>query len=266
MAIPPLNSEAGDKDSSSTGFITGREREKCEEEMRGGRGGCRSWSKTKICCITCCGCFTLIIIVIISLISSVLLQPTLEIHAAEWESKLDLDSNLNINIDGSYMLMAYDDNYEPYLKSLGIPSFVVPLILRASETINVTVTETGATMTTETAWKTQELTFEWNSLWNMTYGRNMGVMWSNCTRETQNTILCTSEEREKGWFLTSKLIFSELGMVNERFFANQNIYAKKYYQRLGAGTTEQVWTTEMVEEVDIFEGNDLDEDGWDDWD
>ena len=48
------------------------------------------------------------------------------------------------------MLMAYDDNYEPYLKSLGIPSFVVPLILRASETINVTVTETGATMTTET--------------------------------------------------------------------------------------------------------------------
>ena len=95
--------------------------------------------------------------------------------------------------------------------------------------------------------------------------------------------LLRSEEREKGWFLTSKLIFSELGMVNERFFANQNICkyrpphtasrkseyfqdAKKYYQRLGAGTTEQVWTTEMVEEVDIFEGNDLDEDGWDDWD
>ena len=73
------------------------------------------------------------------------------------------------------------------------------------------------------AWKTQEISFEWKSLWNMTYGRNMGVMWSNCTRESQNVIFCTSEEREKGWLLTSKLIFSELGMVNERFFANKNI-------------------------------------------
>ena len=73
------------------------------------------------------------------------------------------------------------------------------------------------------AWKTQEISFEWNSVWNMTYGRNMGVMWSNCTRESQNVIFCTSEEREKGWLLTSKLIFSELGMVNERFFANKNI-------------------------------------------
>merc|ERR1712154_625563 len=121
-------------------------------------------------------------------------------------------------------------------------------------------------MITETAWKTQELKFEWNSLWNMTYGRNMGGMWSNCTRETQNIISCTSEEREKGWFLTSKLIFSELGMVNERFFANQNIHAKKYYQRLGAEATQQTWTTEMVEEVDIFEGGDVEDDEWDNWD
>ena len=48
------------------------------------------------------------------------------------------------------MLKAYDENYEPYLRSMGIPSFVIPLILRASETINVTVTEKGATMITET--------------------------------------------------------------------------------------------------------------------
>ena len=45
----------------------------------------------------------------------------------------------------------------------------------------------------------------------------------NMSRESQNVIFCTSEEREKGWLLTSKLIFSELGMVNERFFANKNI-------------------------------------------
>ena len=31
------------------------------------------------------------------------------------------------------------------------------------------------------------------------------------------------EEREKGWDLTSKLIFSENGLVNEREFLTQNI-------------------------------------------
>ena len=31
------------------------------------------------------------------------------------------------------------------------------------------------------------------------------------------------EEREKGWDLTSKLIFSESGLVNEREFLTQNI-------------------------------------------
>ena len=31
------------------------------------------------------------------------------------------------------------------------------------------------------------------------------------------------EEREKGWDLTSKLIFSASGLVNEREFLTQNI-------------------------------------------
>ena len=33
----------------------------------------------------------------------------------------------------------------------------------------------------------------------------------------------SSEEREKGWFLTSRMTFSELGMINERHFINQDI-------------------------------------------
>ena len=47
-------------------------------------------------------------------------------------------------------MKAFDEHYEPYLKSLGIPGFVVPIILRASETITVAATEKGATMTTQT--------------------------------------------------------------------------------------------------------------------
>ena len=30
-------------------------------------------------------------------------------------------------------------------------------------------------------------------MWNMTYGRNDGIMWNNCTRESQNSIFCRSE-------------------------------------------------------------------------
>ena len=47
-------------------------------------------------------------------------------------------------------MKAFDENYEPYLKSLGIPGFVVPIILRTSETITVIATEEGATVITET--------------------------------------------------------------------------------------------------------------------
>ena len=41
------------------------------------------------------------------------------------------------------------------------------------------------------------------------------------------------EEREKGWDLTSKLIFSASGLVNEREFLTQNIseYSNSEYMR-----------------------------------
>ena len=103
-------------------------------------------------------------------------------------------------------MKAFDENYEPYLRSLGIPGFVVPIILRASERITVIATDKGATMITETGeaelfwvrgaltwflgWKTQEFSYEWNRVWNMTYGRNDGIMWNNCTRESPNVIFC----------------------------------------------------------------------------
>ena len=50
----------GDKDCSSTGFITGRSVDKSQYEGRG--GCCRTWSKTKICCVSCSGCFAVILI------------------------------------------------------------------------------------------------------------------------------------------------------------------------------------------------------------
>jgi len=247
-----------DKDCPKTGFISVRSKEKSDYEARG--CCCARWSKTKICGVTFLGCVVVTLIVIGCVVGSFFLQPTLEGNAEEWEDKLFRERNLNrnISIDGTYTLVAFDEHYEPYLYSLGVPSFAVPLILRSSETLKFTTTEKGASMVTETVWKTQEVSYEWNRVWNMTYGRNSGVMWNNCTRERQNVISCSSEEREKGWFLTSRMTFSELGMINERHFINQDIAAKKFYEKAVGDVIQQ----EIVEEVDIFTEEEEDED-WD---
>lgn len=249
--------EAG-KDCPQTGFITGRSVEKAEYEA--GSCCCARWSKKKICGVTYLGCVVVTLIVIGSLVGSFLLKPTLEGNAEEWEGKLFQGRNLNsnINIDGSYTLKAFDENYEPYLRSLGIPGFVVPIILRASERITVIATDKGATMITETGWKTQEFSYEWNRVWNMTYGRNDGIMWNNCTRESPNVIFCSSEERDKQWFLTSRMTFSDLGMVNERHFLNENISAKKFYEKEAEDAIN-----DEVEEVDLFDDEDDEEFGSD---
>jgi hypothetical protein len=36
---------------------------------------------------------------------------------------------LQIDPDGTYVLMSYDDQYSEYLKAMGIPFFVIPIIL-----------------------------------------------------------------------------------------------------------------------------------------
>merc|ERR1719348_2015248 len=99
----------------------------------------------------------------------------------------------------------------------------------------------------------------YDSQWNMTYGRGMGVMWNFCKRLEQNVIFCESEEREKGWRISSKMIFYELGMINERVFKNTNIEAKKYYKRQGVEIDMEPEMT--TEEVDFF----VDEDEEDEW-
>jgi hypothetical protein len=38
----------------------------------------------------------------------------------------------------SYLLVSYDEHYSDYLKGLGIPFFVIPLILGSKETVTIT--------------------------------------------------------------------------------------------------------------------------------
>jgi len=200
---------------------------------------CFGWSKKKICCCCCTSLVFLIAagVTIIYLLLFVFKHGDKSADAAKWEAeliggKMAAESS-EVTMDGTFTLQSYDDQYEGYLKALGIPWYVVPLILASSETLRVTVSEDRANVTTETAWATREMSFEFGSEFNMTYGRNSGTLWNVCKLETQTVWSCRSEEREKGWELLSKMIFSEKGIVNERTFVLEtgDIVAKKYYKR-----------------------------------
>jgi len=203
------------------------------DDMKTNTGGCcHPWSKKKICCVSC-SVFSLVVsIVIVGLVLSVYLKPSLTHQdSAAWDEKLSENSQNNFTIDGVYKLVSFSDSYSDYLSAMGVPWYVLPLVLSSSETLDIEVTEDGAKMATSTDFTSKEVEFEWKSWWNTSYGRNSGIMWTNCRREAQSVVMCQMEEREKGWDLTSKLIFSESGLVNEREFLTQNITTKKYFEK-----------------------------------
>jgi hypothetical protein len=41
----------------------------------------------------------------------------------------------------------------------------------------------------------------------------------------------SSDEREKGWKFQFDLIFSPLGLTNQRYFITKNVAMKKFYRR-----------------------------------
>ena len=78
-----------------------------------------------------------------------------------------------------------------------------------SESVRIRETETGAEIQTQTGWISQEM-------FTMSYGKGpfTGMMTSLCTRPAYDTVMCRVEE--KGWNLTTMLVFSQRGMINER--------------------------------------------------
>jgi len=207
---------------------------------------CFGWSKKKICCCCCTSLVFLIAgaVTIIYLLLFVFKHGDKSADAAKWEAELAggkmAAESSDVTMDGTYTLQSYDDQYESYLKAMGIPWYVVPIILASSETLRIKVSQHGADIQTETAWATRDMSFQFGSEFNMTYGRNSGTLWNVCKRETNSVMACRSEEREKGWELLSKMIFSEKGMVNERTFVLEtgDMVAKKYYRREEEDETE----------------------------
>jgi len=226
---------------------------------------CSNCTKKKICCFSCLGCILAVLLVVGGGALYLFNQPNLSVDADKWDAMLSSGAGLgNTSVDGTYNLVSYDENYETYLKSMGIPWLVVPLILRGTESLEIKLTDEGAEIVTITDWATRNMTFEFNKVFNMTYGKGMGTMHNFCERPVHNVVFCKSEEREKNWKLTSNMTFSEKGMVNERIFLNKNIGAKKFYQKEGFGVDES-FPVVTEKELDIFAESWEDED-WEDED
>ena len=104
---------------------------------------------------------------------------------------------------------------------MGVPWFVVPMILAGSETLDIEVSEEGATITNDMGeeasedssqreehaafefnlmcisnllpgWQTTVMDFGWGEVFNMTYGKGRGVMWNTCTKDAPNVLMCRS--------------------------------------------------------------------------
>lgn len=75
-----------------------------------------------------------------------------------------------------------------------------------------------------------EVTFTLGEVFEKSWGRGRGVMVHNATRLDRNSLFFESEEKSKGWKLTSLMEFSKLGVVNTRHFLNQDLVTKKFFQ------------------------------------
>merc|ERR1719334_2165623 len=171
MAYPP------DNEVEKASFIRGNPSRRKEEYNETEKSGCCSRCCTlKCCCFTCLGITLAALLVGGGLFLYVQNLPDKTEDAALWESRL-AESNYageNFSVDGNYTLVSYDDNYSTYLKSMGIPWFVVPLILASSEQLKVKITQEGAEITTVTDWMERTTNFEFNQIFNMTYGKGIG--------------------------------------------------------------------------------------------
>jgi len=238
----------------------------------------RKWTKKKICLISCLCCVLLVLLVIGGCVVFIFTRGSYGGNTQFWESLLN-SSFVNpsqITISGTYNLVTFDDHYEEYLKSMGIPFFIVPLILSASERIEIEVSEgepATVKMKTITDWMTRTSEFHFDEEFSMTYGKGSmeGLMYNICSRPVHNVINCKSEERKKKWNFESEIVFSLNGMVNKRTFITKDIVTKKYYQREGTEDKHPIsvvrderstspFEQEMEANFDWVENGD--DDGW----
>jgi len=166
-------------------------------------------------------------------------------------------------INGTYELKGYDENYVAYWEAFGVPSFVVSLIVGATETFVVTQSADKKTMHFKTSLndgeRVRERTMVMGKIEEVEWGEGRGVMHINCSLPEENLMVCDAEERVQKWKLSRDYIFSKIGILSHRIFHTKGVTAKKYYERVGVELSAE----EMEEETKFEEGMILVEDNSD---
>merc|ERR1712179_44328 len=213
-------------------------------------------------CCTCCLLILAALVITVTVVCLMLFVFRVGDKSSEskvWEEKLKSNPNetaVPASLAGTYVLVSYDENYRTYLETMGIPWYVVPIILASNEKFSITeLGDDTVQILTETSIASRNMTFKFGDEFSMEYGKGMGIMWNVCTREAPNVMMCRSEERERNWKLESKMVISEEGVVNERTFINKNITAKKFYKR----EVEEVKEEEEEEEEESIDGSGIEE-------
>jgi len=157
-------------------------------------------------------------------------------------------------INGTYVLKGYDENYVAYWEAFGVPSFVVSLIVGATETFEVTQAADKKSMHFKTSindgQRVKERTIVMGAMEELEWGEGRGVMHINCSLPEENLLVCDAEERVQKWKLSRDYIFSKIGILSHRIFHTKGVTAKKYYERVGVELSEE----EIEEESKFDEG------------
>lgn len=221
-----------------------------------------SYADKRCCCCKCswkcCGISTLVIIVLIGLVIGggvLYIRSRLTGTASSedkdlWEQRLrqdDESDNLSTTngklaksiMDGDFLLVSYDENYPEYLAALGIPGFVISLILSSREVITFRQPDDPKGNWTI---KTKSDLMEQNALlrigepftMEVNMGTQKGIMVSNCTLSgpADNILTCDIEEIVKKVKSKSVSVYTKAGFINTRTLIAKNISTKKYYQRI----------------------------------
>lgn len=246
-------------DSKQNVVLPPRPREPYPEDPWYNKLTCSCKSKRCCCCRCtwkCCGVGTFIVVLLIGLILGggyLYLKSRLTGTATSkdkdlWEATLGNNNDVSqiqtsklakSIIDGEFLLVSYDENYPDYLKTMGIPGFVVNLILSSKEIlIFKEPTQPGGnwTMNTKTDLMDRNAYFRIGEPFEMEMGmgNKKGLMVSNCTISgpADNILSCDVREKIKDWNFKSESIYTKAGFINTRTFLNKNMSTKKYYKRI----------------------------------
>jgi len=124
----------------------------------------------------------------------------------------------SFKIGGTFRLSNHDEKFDDYLKSLDIPQFAIEMIKSAKEIIQVvepTQTNPNWTLKMSTDFHEHEVTFRMDEAFHIPWENGKSIS-HFCKRPQYAVIECTTKEPMKNWNLRTRMIFSDLGLIDEK--------------------------------------------------